>query len=90
MVGDSKDYFAEHLDNENIARVVGMYRRIVARYGQTNFIVDSQDQTVVNSAQIKTLSINNDSTGTIAIVIISVIGLTAVGGYFFLRRRKEA
>ncbi len=34
--------------------------------------------------------IENDSTGTIsAIVIISVVSIASIGGYFFLRRRKE-
>ena len=46
--------------------------------------------TVVSSSRIMMPGlINNSSESTIIIVIISLVGLTAIGGYFFLRKRKE-
>jgi len=88
MLAESKDYFAGHTTDADIERVLGMYDRIVHRYGQTNFIVDSHDQKVVPSINISPLSIV-EGNGTTIIIIVSVIGVSALGGFFFLRKRKE-
>ena len=42
------------------------------------------------SPRVSSLSILNNNTNTVAIiVIISMVSVTAIGGYFFLRRHKE-
>lgn len=43
-----------------------------------------------SSGRAITNIVNNETTSSIAIVIVvSVVSITAIGGYFFLRRRKE-
>ena len=46
--------------------------------------------TIVNSSNIVGIVSINESTNTIAIiVIISLVSVTAIGGFFFIRKRKE-
>ena len=38
---------------------------------------------------VQTVFKTNEASSTIAVVVVSMIGLSAVGGFFFLRKRKE-
>ena len=51
---------------------------------------DGDDENVLKAAShIGLFSITNTSDSAMIIVIISLVGLTAIGGYFFIRKRKE-
>lgn len=89
MLDDSKDYFAEHTSNAVIARALGMYSRIVSRYGQTNFIKNSSGNTIVNSVVVNPLSVIQQSNAVLIVLVIGFVGLSAVGGYIFIKKRKE-
>lgn len=83
---------ATNATNSNVAEFVCKYDYVVDKYGWTDFIGrNGTDYDLFNSAsRITVLNIINGNSNTIAIiVIVSMISVTAIGGYFFLRRRKE-
>ncbi len=83
---------ATNATNSNVAEFVCKYDYVVDKYGWTDFIGrNGTDYDLFNSAsRITVLNIINGNTNTIAvIVIISLVSVTAVGGYFFLRKREE-
>ena len=47
------------------------------------------DYIVSNASSISLISIATASNSSIVIILVSIIGLSALGGYFFIRRRKE-
>ncbi len=63
---------------------VARYDIIVANYGLDNFITRS-----INSNRIIPLKISNNSASIYALVAISMVTMTVVGAYFFLRKKKE-
>ena len=73
--------------NSDIAEFVSKYDDIVSKYGLTDFIGRNPSN---NAGRIMLASvISQNASATAIIVVTSMIGLSAVGGYFFLRRRKE-
>ena len=70
-----------------LERCLATYEKCVRAHGQTAFMSDVR--TAPNAAPISPISINNVSTPTLIIIIVSVIALSAVGGYFYIRRKKE-
>lgn len=72
-----------------LERAMKTYEVCIQKHGQTAFMSDVRP--VSASSRITSLSLfNNGNSNTVAIiVIVSMISVTAVGGYFFLRKRKE-
>ena len=76
--------------NASVAAFVAKYDYIVAKYGTTSnpdFI--GRNPSPLNSGRISIFG--NDATNsgaTLAIIIASILSLTAVGGYFVIRKRK--
>ena len=72
-----------------VDKAMATYDHVVRTYKLTAFM--SSVRSVSAGAKIRPLSIfNNGNTNTVAIiVIISVISVTAIGGYFMLKKRKE-
>lgn len=83
--------YTDNTDNDYsycLERAMATYEACIQKHGQTAFMSDVRS--VSASSRITPLSIVNGSGNTVAIiVIISMISLTAIGGYFFLRKRKE-
>ena len=95
LSSDAKDYVYGATARESgtyTEQAVARYDVAVTRHSTlTKFIVDGSGTHVRNGAVIKTPSvINSDNTKTIVIVtIVAVTALTAIGGYFFFRKRNE-
>lgn len=81
----------------NIAKALALYDFVAAKYNTklqgTGFVSDydfmNRDIAPMSNARILESIIAQDGTITSIIVIISMISLTAIGGYLFLRKRKE-
>lgn len=75
----------------NIEKALARYDYIVAKYGTSkysNFM--NRTITPLSSSRIALASvIGNTGTTVSIIVVVSLVSLTAIGGYFFLRKRKE-
>ncbi len=78
-----------------ITECVSRYDYVVGKYFKTSLDTSftdfmGRDPSPVGSGRIvlDPLGITNDNP-TAVIIIVSVIGVTALGGYFFLRKRKE-
>ena len=72
-----------------IEQAIARYEYICGRYGLTQFI-EGRDPISVFGQRINTpIVINESSLPVTIIVIIGVVGLTALGGYIFIRKRKE-
>ncbi len=71
-----------------IERMMKTYEICVQKHGQTAFM---SDLITLSSPKVSPLlNVIGKNTNTIAIiVIISMVSVTAIGGYFFLRKRKE-
>ena len=71
-----------------IERMLRTYKACVQVHGKTAFM---SDLVSLGAPQVSPLvNIIGENTNTVAIiVIISMVSVTAIGGYFFLRRRKE-
>lgn len=66
------------------------YEVCVQKHGKTAFMSDLATLVRVSNTNPISLIGNNVDTSTVAnIVIVSVISVSAIGGYFFLRKRKE-
>ena len=78
----------EMSDADAIAAALYRYDWCTAKYNLTNFMGRTL---TVSFASTKILpSIVGESNTTVSvIVIVSMVSLTAIGGYFFLKRRKE-
>ena len=76
---------------DNIAKALARYDYIVAKYGTSkysNFM--SRTITPLSSSGIVLSNvIGNNGTTISLIIVVSLVGLTAIGGYFFIRKRKE-
>lgn len=84
---------ATNATDSNVANFVCKYDYVVDKYGWSDFIGrNGTTYDFFNSSEkVSTLmNIISENTNTIAIiVIISMVSVTAIGGYFFLRKRKE-
>ena len=76
-------------DASALAAAAYRYDYCTAKYELTNFV--GRTLTVsFNTRGILNNVIGGESTTAVTIVVIvSVISLTAIGGYFFLRKRRE-
>ena len=84
---------AQYTDNTDedfsycLERAMATYESCIQKHGQKGFI---GARPVSSSARISPISVvKNSGTTTAIIVVTSMLGLGAVGGYFFLRKRKE-
>ena len=70
-----------------IERMMKTYEICVQKHGQTAFM---SELVTLSPAHVNPISVVTSNGSTVAIVVVTaMISLTAVGGYFFLRRRKE-
>ena len=76
---------------QSIAETVARYDYIVGMHGTSTFS-DFMDREPASLSGAKVLfaTLTGDKTNSVAIiVIISMVSVTAIGGYFFIRKRKE-
>ena len=77
-------------EGDTLQDMLARYEYICAKYKLDDFLADIDRPPVAQRATISPLSIVGSSGNTVAIiVVISMISVTAIGGYFFLRKRKE-
>ena len=80
-------------DGDSLQDMLARYDYIIAKYKLDNdFLHSAADRAeAAKSALVSPLvNIIGENTNTVAIiVIISMVSVTAIGGYFFLRKRKE-
>lgn len=84
--------YTDDTDNDYsycLERAMATYEACIQKHGQTAFMSDVRS--VSAASRITSLSLLNDgnSNAVVIIVIISMISVTAIGGHFFLRKRKE-
>ena len=84
--------YTDDTDNDYsycLERAMATYEACIQKHGQEAFMSDVRS--VSASPRINPLvNITGKNTNTVAIiVIISMVSVTAIGGYFFLRKRKE-
>ena len=71
-----------------LERAMATYEACIQKHGQTGFMSDVRP--VSASSRITSLSVINGNGDTVTIIVaVSIVSVAAVGGYFFLRRRKE-
>ncbi len=77
-------------EGDTLQDMLARYEYICAKYKLDDFLADIDRPPVAQRATISPLSIVGSNGNTVAIiVVISMISVTAIGGYFFLRKRKE-
>lgn len=76
---------------DSLQDMLARYDYIIAKYKLSDdFLHDGADRGAVQYARVTPLNIVVNNGNTVAIiVVISMISVTAIGGYFFIRRRKE-
>lgn len=76
---------------DTVQDMLARYDYIVAKYKiENDFLHSLADRGAVQYARVTPLNIVVNNGNTVAIiVVISMISVTAIGGYFFIRRRKE-
>ena len=77
---------------DTLQDMLARYDYIVAKYKLSDFLNSAADRPeVAQSPNVSSLfNIIGENSNTIAIiVIISMVSVTAIGGYFFLRKKKE-
>ena len=83
--------YTDNTDNDYsycLERAMATYEACIQKHGQTAFMSDVR--LVSPSSRITSLSFTNGNGNTVAIiVIVSLISVTAIGGYFFIKKRKE-
>ena len=67
--------------------IVGKYNKVQGLTAYTDFM--SRDPSPVGSARINLNIVENNGALTSVIVIVSLVSITAIGGFFFLKKRKE-
>ena len=91
-VYDGVDTTATFGTDSDVAKFVCKYDYIVDKYKWNDFIGrDGTTYDLFNSStRISPLGISTtDRSAVSVVVVISVISITCIGGYFFLRKRKE-
>ena len=90
-VGTETTVAATYNTFDAVAQFVAKYDYIVAKYGTTSnpdFI--GRNPAPLGGSKLVLNSLMGENTNTIAtIVIISLVSVTAIGGYFFIKRREE-
>lgn len=98
LTSGARSYLASLQPNESgndAEKAVARYDRILGKYGYgtaSGQYHDFMGRTPARlSANVRPFfnSTNNDGSNVVVIVIISAFAVTAIGGYFFLRHRKE-
>ena len=82
---------AQYSDNSGeacIERMMKTYEICVQKHGQTAFMSDLVTLSRISNNNPLQMIRNNANTVAI-VIIVSMISLAAIGGYFFLRRKKE-
>ena len=82
---------------DNVGQALALYDFIAAKYNDNlegeGFVSDydfmQRGITPMSNARILDTVIGQNGSMTAIIVIISMVSLTSIGGYFFLKRRKE-
>jgi|GEM_PF-4640620 len=76
---------------DSLQDMLARYDYIIAKYKLSNdFLHDGADRGAVQYARVTPLNIVVNNGNTVAIiVIISMISITAIGGYFLFRKKKE-
>lgn len=76
---------------DRLQDMLARYDYIIAKYKLSNdFLHDGADRGAVQYARVTPFNIIGNNGNTVAIiVVISMISVTCIGGYFFLRKRKE-
>ena len=83
--------------NQTIAEAMAKYDYIEGRYNPNNlgsspwknFIGRSITPIGQSNSKILVDAISNDSNVSMIVIVISLVSITALGGFFFLRKRKE-
>ena len=81
-----------NIAGNEVEQFIAKYDIIIGKFGTTHDHLDRYAEGGINygSIGVSPMSILSESGSTVAIVVVvSMIGLSAVGGYFFLRKRKE-
>ncbi len=83
-------FFTANFHIPNIGKMIEKYDYIYTKYG-TSLELDNflNRQITPNSSRKKLLNIKDVNDSTWIISVVSLIGLTSVGAYFFYRKRKE-
>ena len=96
LSADDKAKFAPNATGVSsaISECVSRYDYIVGKYFKTGIDTSFTDfmnrnPSAIGSGSIVLKTITENVNSTAIIVVTSMIGLSAVGGYFFLRKRKE-
>ena len=71
-----------------LERAMATYERCVSAHGQTKFM-DAVRPVGSNLNVHPLMNLGENSSSIALIVIISMVSMTAISGYFFLRKRKE-
>lgn len=76
---------------DSLQDMLARYDYIIAKYKLSNdFLHDGADRGAVQYSRVLPFNFVTKNSNAITITVIcSVISLTAIGGYFFLRKRKE-
>ena len=99
LVGGTPDYeievpnteagISEMTDANAIAAALARYDWCTSKYKLTNFMNRTLTRSFTNHALLFNTFVGENTNTVAIIVIISMVSVTAIGGYFFLRRRKE-
>lgn len=74
----------------NVEQAVARYDYIVGKYGIATFEdFMTRNPAALSSSKILPSIVGESGTTVSVIVIITMVSLTAIGGYFFIRKRKE-
>ena len=72
-----------------VERAIKTYDFCVANYGMTAFMSALRPSSARITNNIPVNIIDSNSSIALIVITISLVSLTAIGGYFFIRRRKE-
>ena len=88
---DNKLAYARANANGNeIEQFLAVYDYVVGKYGQTyDYLGRIDSGKVTLPTRVLPISVVGEPNTVAIVVIVSVISLSAIGGYFFLRKRKE-
>ena len=91
LTGGTADEESEDVIEQALARydyIVGKYNKGQGITAYNDFL--GRNPSPIGNSRIISNSIVNNSVNTVAIiVVISMISITAIGGYFYLRKKKE-
>ena len=70
-----------------VETAVNIYEYVVAKYGYEDFMSRNPSKSINSNTSLINISSNKEIIGVIT--IISLVSITSIGGYFFIRKRKE-